>query len=192
MRHHAEFLHVVGIQVVDVFLRVGNRDLVDVDAVESEVRGVTAAAVHLRSGGRIGLLHHARLQCDQVQRIAPIERQRRHRALLDDVADHGAGGIDALVAALHLDLFPRRADLQSDVHNQRRADIEHVMHRRENAEAGLIHRDAIRSGSEPGHRIIARGGGSCLVRNPGAFVQNRDPGAGHRKPLRVDYAAGYG
>ena len=104
--------------------------LFDTSAVHHEAVGVLALTAdgHVAGGEvaghaarRVGRVHghHARLQSQQIDIASPVQRLRRHRLAVDDVAELGTGGLDVDAVGRHLDAVGDLADLQRDVEPQR-------------------------------------------------------------------------
>src|SRR5512145_2824755 len=88
-------------------------------------------------------LRHTRFQNDQRERIAPVERQRLDRLLLDDVAHHGVGGVEALVTALDVYDLRGLADFERRVNHQRGTYFQHRAGLVDSLEAAYFDRDRI-------------------------------------------------
>src|SRR5262249_16502708 len=83
-RGDLELLHVVRVQAEDVVSRVGIRALVGFDAVDGDVDRGSPRAVDLHRVART--LHYAGFVHQQIERVAPVQRQVDDGLLLDHVA----------------------------------------------------------------------------------------------------------
>ena len=157
-RDSSELLDIIRIQPLDITLWIGHRGFVGVNAVNRDVmRAVTRSEyVSARACSIGGALHHTRLQCQQRQRIAPVQGQVLHLFRVHDIAHGGIRGFQALIVRFHyLYGLADRPHFQADVHNQRRTYCQNVVHTPEGLEPSKRHSDAVAPGSQRCKGIIA-------------------------------------
>src|SRR5262245_30136106 len=97
--YDAILLHVVGIDAVEIRLRVRTRGLVAVDAVDGHVVRPVARAVYMRAraGAVRCSLNESGFEHYERKRVAPVERKIPDGSLADNIAEHGMRRLDSLV-----------------------------------------------------------------------------------------------
>ncbi len=128
MRHHAVLLHVVRRQAIDVRLRVGDGRFIRVDAVDRHIVRAIAGAEYVCAGaGRTArTLNQARLKNNQVERVAPIERQLDDFLPAHYAAQRRVRRIQPLEGAFHFHHRRDRPDFHNRINHRRRAHGDYV------------------------------------------------------------------
>ena len=125
---HAELGHCIGIRI-DHHIVVDQ--VVVVAAVEQIGHRVRAHAADRVAAGlarRVGIFRRrARLRSQQVERVAPVQRQLVNRIAIHRRAHRRVFGLHRAHAALHGDRVLHVADLERDVDPQRLVDFQRVL-----------------------------------------------------------------
>jgi hypothetical protein len=178
-----ELLNVVRVETEDIIRRVGVGGLVGLNAVDRDVDRHGARAVHV--DGIAGALHHSGFVHQEVQRIAPVERQFHDGFPFDDVADHGVGCLHGFRAGGDFHSVADRAHLQRDRKCQRSIDLDDIAVALVGAEALGFDADSVGAGRNGGERKEPRLGGGLPLYYAGGVVGQRDCGIGHGRACGV-------
>src|SRR5207249_2158974 len=122
------FLHVIGIQPVQIRQRVRHGRFVRFNAIHRHIDRSVASAVNMnaRTGGSGRPLDYTLFQCDQRKRIASVERQIGNRLALDDVADNRISRLQNFSLRSNAHRLGDSADLQRHVDHERRVDLQSI------------------------------------------------------------------
>ena len=132
-----------------------------------------------------GALHHAGFVHQEVQRIAPVERQFHDGFPLDHVADHGVGCLHGFRAGGDFHSVADRTHFQRDRKRQRSIDLDDIAVALVGAEALGFHANRVGAGGNGGERKESRLGGGLPLDDAGGIVgQARPPHWARTRPWR--------
>ena len=135
-RRHFEFLYVVRVQPENVVHRIRVGVLIGLNAVDGDVHRAGAGAVD--ADGATGALHHAGLVNQQVQGIAPVQRQGFDGLMLHHIAQRGVVSLQRFGGRLDVDRLGGRADIERGIHGGGCVDLQDDLRQLKALEAGLF------------------------------------------------------
>src|SRR5207244_2056838 len=138
------------------------------NAVDGDVTRLGPQTVDVDAGA--ATLCHAGLENDQVERIPSIERQGGDRLSFDNIPQGRVGCVDSFYRSFYLDDLSGTADLQGDVHSERRTHRKRVAGLAGLLEARCLHLDRVRSGQHGGKRVKPRTVGQLFERRTSGLI----------------------
>jgi hypothetical protein len=124
---------------------------------------------------------------EQLQEVAPIERELGHLLLGDRLADRRAAGVEGERARLHFDRLRDRPWIQGEVQSLDLVDGERHIRQDGGLEPRLLGGHQIHANRQERNDVVAIRSGLGLTIQTGLLVGHDDFHAGHHSPARVTH-----